>query len=66
MNTIFKKPSGEKNLKMYITNVCAKTSETLWEKQEKATTWDVIIVLMKTPREKKSRNIHYLTLTLPH
>jgi hypothetical protein len=26
------------NLKMYITNACAKTLEILWEKQEKATT----------------------------
>jgi hypothetical protein len=31
MNTIFENPSL-KNLKMYITNVYAKTHETLWEK----------------------------------
>jgi hypothetical protein len=31
--TLFKK-SNEKNLKMYITNACAKTPETMWEKWE--------------------------------
>jgi hypothetical protein len=59
MNTIFKKPS-RKNLKMYIINDCAKTPETLWEKQEKATTRNVIIVPMKNPCREKSRNRHYL------
>jgi hypothetical protein len=48
MNTIFKKPS-EKNLKMYITNVCAKTPETLWGKQEKVTAYNIVILPMKTP-----------------
>jgi hypothetical protein len=65
MNTIFEKPSG-KNMKMYITNAYAKISETLWGKQEKITTYNIIIVPMKNTCEKKLRNIHYLTLTLPH
>jgi hypothetical protein len=55
-----------KNLKMYITNACAKTHETLWKKQEKTTTYNIVIVPMKKPCEEKSRNRHYLTLTLPH
>jgi hypothetical protein len=46
MNVIFKKTS-EKNLKMYITNACAQTPKTLWEKQEKAITYNVVIVTMK-------------------
>jgi hypothetical protein len=37
----------EKNLKMYITNACAQTPKTLWEKQEKAITYNVVIVTMK-------------------
>jgi hypothetical protein len=47
-------------------NACAKSSEILWEKQEKATTYNIIIVLMKNPCGEKSRNTYYLTLTLPH
>jgi hypothetical protein len=46
MNSIFKK-SNEKNLKIYIINTCVKTPETPWEKQEKATTYNVIIVPIK-------------------
>jgi hypothetical protein len=65
MNNIFKKPS-EKNLKIYIINACAKTPETLWEKQEKTTVYNVIIVLMKNSCGKKSSNKYYLTLTLPY
>jgi hypothetical protein len=38
-----------------IINACAKTPETLWEKQEKATIYNVIIVTMKKPCGKKSR-----------
>jgi hypothetical protein len=34
MNIIFKKISG-KNLKIYITNIGAKTSETLWENRRR-------------------------------
>jgi hypothetical protein len=34
---------------MYITNACAKTPENLWKKQEKTTTYNVIIVSMKNP-----------------
>jgi hypothetical protein len=65
MNTIFKKHGG-KYLKMYIINACTKTLETLWEKQEKGISYNAIIVSMKNPCEKKSRNKHYLTLTLPY
>jgi hypothetical protein len=52
MNSIFKKSSG-KNLKIYIINTCVKTPETLWEKQKKATTYNVIIVPMKKTCRKK-------------
>jgi hypothetical protein len=38
---------------MYIINVCAKTLETLWKKQEKATIYNVVIVPMKTPCGEK-------------
>jgi hypothetical protein len=65
MNSIFEKPIG-KNLKMYITNVCAKTPETLWGKQEKATIYNAVIVPIKNPCGEKSGNRHYLILTLPH
>jgi hypothetical protein len=47
-----------------IINTYAKTLEIMWKKQEKATTYNVIIVPMKNLCGKKSRNIHDLTLTL--
>jgi hypothetical protein len=65
MNTIFEKSNG-KNLKIYITNACVKTPKTLWEKQEKGTTYNIIIVPMKNHCREKLRNKYYLTLTSPH
>jgi hypothetical protein len=52
MNTIFKK-SNRKNLKMYMINMCAKAPKNLWEKSKKATVYNVVIVFMKNPFEKK-------------
>jgi hypothetical protein len=63
MNTIFKKPSG-KNLKMYIINVCAKTPKTLWGKQKKATSYNVVIVPMKNPcgEKIKKHTLSYISI----
>jgi hypothetical protein len=65
MNIIFKKIQWE-NQKIYIINAYAKTTKTLWKKQEKATTYNVIIVPTKNLCGEKSRNRHYLTLILSH
>jgi hypothetical protein len=59
MNIIFEK-NLIKNLKIYITNDCAKTPKIMWENKEKTTTWNVVIIPMKTPCGEKSRNTHYL------
>jgi hypothetical protein len=40
---------------MYIINTCAKTPETMWEKWEKVTTYNVIIVLIKNPCGKNQK-----------
>jgi hypothetical protein len=37
---------------MYIINAYAKTPKTLWEKQKKATAYNIIIVHMKNPCEE--------------
>jgi hypothetical protein len=52
MNTIFKN-SNRKNLKMYMINMCAKAPKNLWKKSKKATVYNVVIVFMKNPFEKK-------------